>query len=260
MKKRIITVFLFSCLVLYVVGCGNKTDETAADSNVKAVTAEKSDLSVDIKEAEVDIGQNEAVPTEEIADATEEIVDATEEIVDAADVDMVSLPEGIIGLKAENKPNKELQQLIIEYYDIPEDFYETTRYYYNYVDLNGDGSNEIFVVVMGPYTSGTGGSSALWVVESAGKLHVNQDFTLVNTPVIVSDTVTNGVKELIIPYYGGGAESQYSILACSDGFYPRVADGKMVDSLEGVTGTGIIANDIIKEIEAGIMGFNLLSE
>ena len=173
---------------------------------------------------------------------------------------MVELPSGIIGMKAEKSANKHLRDLIIEYYMIPKEYFESTYYYYNYVDLNKDGEDEIFVVVSGLYTSGTGGSSALWVVENAGKLHVNQDFTLVNTPVIISDTIINGLHELITPYYGGGAESQYSILKGSDGEYPRVSDGSMVKTLDGITGKAIIANDILGEMEANIIGLNLLEE
>jgi hypothetical protein len=167
------------------------------------------------------------------------------------DVPIIQLPDGIEGMKAETEAYPDLESLIIQYYDIPDDFLDQTSYYYNYVDLNDDGSNEIFVVVSGPYTSGTGGNSALWVVENGGQLHVNQDFTLVNTPVIISDKITNGVHELVIPYYGGGAESQYKILTCSDGFYSAINDSQSVETLEGITGKSIIANDLIKEIENG---------
>ncbi|MDD3173496.1 MAG: hypothetical protein PHF63_07525 [Herbinix sp.] len=256
MKKRIITVLLISCLALYVAGCGTKIEEPTAGTAIEVETDEHSEKSGEMS--------SEMEPTITPALASDNGDGVDNQIIisasAAAEIDMVNLPEGIIGIKSESKPNKALQQLIIDYYEIPKDFYDTTRYYYNYVDLNNDGTDEIFVVVIGPYTSGTGGSSALWVIESAGELHVNQDFTIVNTPVIVSDTVTNGAKELIIPYYGGGAESQYSVLTCSDGFYPRVADGKMIDSLNEVTGTAIIANDMLKEVEAGIWGLNLKSE
>jgi hypothetical protein len=34
----------------------------------------------------------------------------------------------------------------------------------------------------------------------------------------------------------------------------------MIDSLEGITGEAILANDYMKEIEAGITGLNLLSD
>ncbi|MFT4143449.1 MAG: hypothetical protein QM644_03255 [Mobilitalea sp.] len=266
MKKKMLTVVLIGCLGLYTVGCGTKESNTETDNKpnkeVDVVTSEEPD-----KES-----QQEIIPTEsanaEVSSAQESETENSNQGSNqtvavasaAADIDMVSLPEGIKGVKAESVPNVELQQLIIDYYEIPEDFYETTSYDYNYVDLDGDGTDEIFAVVIGPYTSGSGGSSALWVIESAGKLHVNQNFTLVNTPVIISDTVTNGLKELMIPYYGGGAESSYSVLVGKDGLYPRVPDGKMIKALDGITGTAIIANDKIKEMEAGIMRLNLLSE
>ncbi|AFS77538.1 hypothetical protein Curi_c04630 [Gottschalkia acidurici 9a] len=190
----------------------------------------------------------------------QEIMKLQDKVGKLDEIPMINLPKGIRGIKSETSVNQSLRDLIIEYYQIPEEYYETTRYYYNYVDLNKDGVNEIFVVVMGPYTSGTGGSSALWVVENGGKLHVNQDFKLVHTPVVISDTVTNGARELIVPYYGGGVEDQYSIMTCSDGAYTRVSDGTKVKTLESVTGDAIIANDIIAEVEAGNMGLNLLSK
>ena len=265
MKKKMLTVVLIGCLTLYTVGCGTKESNTETDNTSNA---QVNDV---ISEEPNNESQEEVIPTESAkveennaskseTENSNQNANQTVAVASAADVDMVSLPEGIKGLKAETTPNIELQQLIIDYYEIPEDFYETTSYDYNYVDLDGDGTDEIFAVVSGPYTSGSGGSSALWVIESAGKLHVNQNFTLVNTPVIISDTVTNGLKELIIPYYGGGAESSYSVLVGKDGLYPRVPDGKMIESLEGITGIAIIANDKITEIEAGIMGLNLLSE
>lgn len=264
MKKKMLTVVLIGCLSLYTVGCGTKESKTETDNKV---TTEANEV---ISEAPNKESQQEVIPAEavneEVNDSKSETEDSnkganqTVAVASAADIEMVSLPEGMKGLKAETTPNIELQQLIIDYYEIPEDFYETTTYDYNYVDLDGDGTDEIFAVVSGPYTSGSGGSSALWVIESAGELHVNQNFTLVNTPVIISDTVTNGLKELMIPYYGGGAESSYSVLVGKDGLYPRVPDGKMIETPDGITGTAIIANDKIKEIEAGILGLNLLSE
>ena len=83
---------------------------------------------------------------------------------------MLKLPEGISGMKAETKPLKELRDLIIEDMEVPEEYYETTNYFYNYIDLNDDGKDEIFVMVTGPYTSGSGGSSALLLSENGGKL------------------------------------------------------------------------------------------
>lgn len=254
------TLFVTSCLIITAMGTmtgcsNNKSGLIEGDSSTleKMVEAHESQ--------EVSIDEEESDVANSYTDESNTVKTDTEESnIEVSDINMINLPEGIVGYKAETKPNLELQQLIIDYYEIPKEYLETTRYYYNYIDLDVDGIDEIFAVVMGPYTSGTGGSSALWVYESDGKLHVNQDFTLINTPIIISDKLTNGVRELIVSYYGGGAESQYSKLTCTEGFYQRVSDGTMVKNLEGITGTAIIANDILSEIDTGIMGLNLMSK
>ncbi len=51
-----------------------------------------------------------------------------------------------------------------------------------------------------------------------------------------------------------------SVKCFKDGEYNNVPDGDMIDSLEGITGEAILANDYMKEIEAGITGLNLLSD
>jgi hypothetical protein len=126
---------------------------------------------------------------------------------------------------------------------VPEDYRASTRYFYNYADLNGDGTEEIFVDVCGPYTSGTGGDSALILSQSGGKLQILQSLTLVNIPVIVSDTVTDGWHDLIFPYTGGGAVSSYVTSRSSGGRYASVGDAQPLASLQGVTGTSILYTD-----------------
>lgn len=159
--------------------------------------------------------------------------------------------EGIVKKMAETEAYPELESMIIKEYDIPEDYREQTKYYYNYVDLNGDGVDEVFVVVMGPYTSGSGGSSAMIVVSAGGELNVNQKLTLVNTPIIISDKMTRGAHDIIALRSGGGAESEYVRLTSSEGTYTNISDGEVIESLDGVTGTAIIANDLMKDMEDG---------
>lgn len=164
------------------------------------------------------------------------------------------LPAGVEQVMAETEANPELEQAIIDYYEIPEESWRTTKYYYNYVDLNGDGKKEILAVVMGPYTSGSGGSSLLWVLPHAD-MAVNQAFTLINTPIIVTKEATNGqefgAKGLIVQRSGGGGETEFVLLTCSDGIYKGVGDGEVLDSLDGVEGTAIICNDLIADMENG---------
>lgn len=160
--------------------------------------------------------------------------------------------ENIVGVYAESKPNAKLETTIIDYLEIPKEFLETTKYYYNYVDLDGDGNEEIFVVVMGPYTSGTGGSTALHLIqEDTGEWQVKQELTLIQTPIIISDQVTNGNKEIIVMNSGGGAKSNYVKLTTDEGKYSSVNEGTIIPGLEGVTGKAIIINDIAKDMEQG---------
>ena len=92
-------------------------------------------------------------------------------------------------LPSETEKNPALEALIADTWDIPEEAYSQTRYYYNYVDLNGDGTEELFAVAIGMYTSGTGGDSALIAAQVNGKLELNQTFTLIHEPVIISDNM-----------------------------------------------------------------------
>ena len=71
------------------------------------------------------------------------------------------LPQGVKQLPSEKEPNEMVRTALIDTYQIPEDEWDMTRYYYNYVDLNEDGSDEIFALAVGPYVSGSGGSCAL---------------------------------------------------------------------------------------------------
>lgn len=176
------------------------------------------------------------------------------------EISMVDLPKEINAIKAETKAHLPLQQLIIDYYEIPTEDYKTTKYFYNYIDLNNDGTNEIFVFVMGSYASGTAKNKALWVFENENKLSVRQDFSLVTPPIIISDTITRGVRELIFPYYSEGTKPQYSVLSCYDGHFPLISNGKIINTLDGITGDAIIANDIVAETAAGIDALNLVSK
>lgn len=162
------------------------------------------------------------------------------------------ISENIVGIYAELERNAKLEKTIIEYLEIPKDYLAETKYYYNYVDLNGDGFDEIFTVVMGPYTSGTGGSTALHIIQTpTNEMHVKQKFTLIQTPIIISDKVTNGYKEIIVMRSGGGIESNYVVLTASDDNYTTVNDGTVIKGLEGVSGKAIICNDIVKDMEQG---------
>ncbi|MDF2988953.1 MAG: hypothetical protein K0R50_4463, partial [Eubacterium sp.] len=62
-----------------------------------------------------------------------------------------------------------------------------------------------------------------------------------------------------VPYFGGGAESQYKILTCSDGFFTTMNDAEGIKTIDDISGKAIIANDLIGEITNGIVGLKLKS-
>lgn len=58
--------------------------------------------------------------------------------------------EKIASVLSEKERKPELEKALKEKYDLDDKGAKETRYYYNCIDLNGDGVNEIFVEVVGP--------------------------------------------------------------------------------------------------------------
>lgn len=177
----------------------------------------------------------------------------SEHITRAISPDIISqLPPKVIPVLSEQTPNKAIAKAIIHHYNIPETAWEKTRYYYNYVDLNGDGMKEIFVVITGPYTSGSGGDSALWLIPNAN-MAVGQSFTLIHTPIIITKKSTNGhffgPRGIIVHAYGGGSKSKYVQLISHDGEYDTVNAASAVADYNSIEGTAIICDDIAKDIQ-----------
>jgi hypothetical protein len=157
--------------------------------------------------------------------------------------DTAWLPAGVKQLQGEKEPDAAVEKAIVDYYQIPQEDRSSTRYFYNRVDLNGDGTDEILAVVLGPYTSGTGGDSALWLLPNAD-MAVNQAFTLVRTPIVISDTMTNGAHELLVRRSGGGAAAETERLTCSDGSYTAIPDAPAAGDISAVTGMAVLCDDM----------------
>lgn len=158
------------------------------------------------------------------------------------------LPASAQRKASETVPNELVRAAIIDEYMIPEEEWEATRYYYNYVDLDDDGNNEIFVLAAGPSVSGSGGFSAL-LMEEGGE--VLQTFTLVNPPVLVTDEIINGYRELALVRSGGGAETEVVLLSYGNGAYETVSETETVIDPNILSGTAILCNDLAADLESG---------
>lgn len=230
MKKKTISAFITAlALLMALAGCGQSAapeGSASADGSTSSATEQPSE------------GNSTAESAEE----------------GGKNIYTDWLPAGVEQVMSETEANPELQRAIIDYYEIPEEDWDKTKYYYNYVDLNGDGTDEILAVVMGSYTSGTGGDSMLWLLPSAN-MAVAQSFTLVHTPIIVTKDALNGqefgAKGLIVLRSGGGAKTEPVLLKNVDGEYTQVSDAEPVEDLDSVEGTAIICNDLIADTESG---------
>ena len=168
----------------------------------------------------------------------------------AQDVSAIWPPANAPMQMSETKPLPELAQVIAEIYNIPQEDWENTRYYYQYVDLNEDGHQEILAVVMGMYTSGSGGDSALLVLPYAG-MTVSQTFTLVRTPILISDEMTGGAHDLIFMRSGGGGNTELVKLTCVDGIYSMVSNGEVLPAGTELQGEIILGNDFFTDMQNG---------
>ena len=95
-----------------------------------------------------------------------------------------------------------------------------TRYYYNRVDLNGDGEPEVLVYLFGPYMCGSGGCNTLVFRREGGTYKLVSDIPLTRNPIIVSEHRTNGWNDLIFLASGGGIRAQYVVLRFNGKSYP----------------------------------------
>lgn len=150
------------------------------------------------------------------------------------------LPPHISRQFAEKDPLPALEKAVVAYYGIPEKDRARTCYVYNKVDLNGDGTQEILAVISGPYTSGTGGSSAVWGRMVNGTFQIYQTFTLIRTPVIITAEAVNGrpygARGIIVRRSGGGMTPELIRYVSHDGEYlPEPFTG-----LDKIKGTAVL--------------------
>lgn len=137
---------------------------------------------------------------------------------DAIDFSNIEYKESI------KSADKNLEQAILK--DIFGDAkYDPTKdgainYYYQKLDINGDGKTETLAYVYGSMVSGTGGDNLYIFDEKDGKYTLKTHISTVQKPILVAKNKSNDWNDLIIPVYGGGIEGFYSHIKHSDTNYP----------------------------------------
>lgn len=150
-------------------------------------------------------------------------------------------------INSETEPDPEIESAFSEEFGLKRGK-DKVRYYYNRVDLNGDGVPEIFVYLTGPLLCGTGGCSGLILERGNGGYTVKSRFSLVKTPVFVSETKTNGWKDIIMYVAGGGIEASYRVLKFDGKTYPLNPSIQPKVESSNIKGIGIIRDDVTENL------------
>lgn len=216
MKKIWCGMMTVLAMGLLLSGCGKDTEQQA-ESDSYTETAEDTDLVQMFVAAEDD----EDVPT-------------------------------IMSEFAEETEYPELAIFLSEYYQIPAETQTETRYYYNYIDINEDGTDEIFAIVIGEYTEQDNGDPALLLTaEADGSFAVIKSFDGVHTPILISEELTNGWHDIIYQVYGRDTDDGYL------SWYYDLEKGydaestELLESIPSVSGIEILSNNLIDDMDKG---------
>ncbi|MBD1845948.1 hypothetical protein H6F89_21550 [Cyanobacteria bacterium FACHB-63] len=92
------------------------------------------------------------------------------------------------------------------------------RYLYNNIDLDGDRRSEVVVYITSD--CGSGGCPMLILQATGNGYRTVSRHTLVNNPIVISNTRTNGWRDIVLYVAGGGAKPSYHILKFEGSTYP----------------------------------------
>lgn len=114
------------------------------------------------------------------------------------------------------------------------------EYYYNRVDLDGDGRPEVLVFLFGRNVCGNGGCSLLIFKLANGEYQLVTDIALARNPVIVSTHKTHGWRDLILFVSGGGILPGHYVVLAYDGrtYAENATSGEPI--ARGVRGTAYL--------------------
>lgn len=144
-----------------------------------------------------------------------------------------------------------LESEIIDELDYEKQDMTKTRYYYNYVDLDGDNIDEIIVQLNGQYNTTKDGDTVVIVKqENTGNDKDDDDgfdiiaqYTAFTNPVIVSDNTTKGYRDLIFM----NPDGTYKKVVYGKGGYQKMSEAKTLRNIDDVTGVALLCNDVASD-------------
>lgn len=159
--------------------------------------------------------------------------------------------EKIAAVLSEKERKPELEEALKEKYNINQESAKKTRYYYNYVDLDEDGVNEIIVEVLMSNANNNDEDNVVIYKDNNGRLEEIDDFKIKKNPIIISEEKTNGWKNIIIESSADGNAKKYSVLKYDGDDYSDVDESETINGINDVAGVAIISNDISNDLKQG---------
>jgi hypothetical protein len=102
--------------------------------------------------------------------------------------------------------------------NLPDD--KTTQYFDAFVDLNGDGKDEVLVYLVGPVWCGSGGCTALVLGAEDSTFRIVTKITVARRPIRVLTETSNGWHSLSVSIGGGGRSGYEAVLGFNGKTYP----------------------------------------
>ncbi len=153
---------------------------------------------------------------------------------------------------SETDMDPELEKAIKKEIDFPgKEDVEATRYYYNYINLNEDETMEVFVQLVGPYTSMSDGDIGLLFSAKADGYQLLQKFTMITNPILISNQVTNGWHDIILNFTGSGAKPGRILMQYDGNSYPDPGEAPTIADDVQVGGTAILSDDYASDLQSG---------
>jgi hypothetical protein len=116
------------------------------------------------------------------------------------------------------------------------------HYFYNKVDLNGDGKPEVLVYYVAEKWCGTGGCR-FFVGQMRGKSYkVIGRIIITHMPVIISDKKTRGWQDFILYASGGGLTPHYCVYEWQGNKYDD--KGPAIKAGQTINGRSFISNEL----------------
>lgn len=268
MKRNILckklSILLVCLMAMCLVGCADNTAENngTQEPNATAENGGESDTQDDVasgSETGADIGNanGDNATQADDSNATGTAQTGTPQASEANPIN-----DNIRGYYSETAAYPVLENEIIDELDLENMDMTQTRYYYNYVDLDGDGIDEILVQLNGEYNTTDDGDTLL-IMRQTNTADDDEDdddgfdiiakFTAFVNPVIVSDSKTDGYRDLIFMNPKSNPTTYSKVTYGKDG-YGKMSDATTLKNLDNITGVALLCNDIANDTqnEAGL--------